>query len=180
MLKKSSIERMYANGYGWGRENRFNKKPVACVGASPGALAHIVRFVEDDACVIYASNVRTGLGYTLHKDLSAILFGEKYQIPALRKQVELDPKVVDSYVSTHQHPNVTFTIVKRDGHLWVRIGSYYTLQYLMPLSETEFFCRDRYDSLLFVKDDQGQVSHVLIWGPEFGGPENQIECPKIR
>ena len=33
---------------------------------------------------------------------------------------------------------------------------------------------------IFVEDYQGEVSHVLVWGPEFGGPENQIRCNKIR
>jgi CubicO group peptidase (beta-lactamase class C family) len=87
LLNKSSREEMFAPGegihYGWSSTRKQLDRSVLSInGRSPGFNASMMRFTDDDACVIVLSNSYSPASQTaIISDLAAILFGEKPSSP---------------------------------------------------------------------------------------------------
>jgi len=52
ILKKSSRDQMFNNGYGWFAGKRLNRNVVRMNGRSPGFNSEMQRYVDDDVCII--------------------------------------------------------------------------------------------------------------------------------
>ena len=68
-------------GYGWTLEPRFEHKCQSHGGGIPGFRTMIARFPDDKICIIILSNLEGTPVGDISKDLSAICFGEKYDLP---------------------------------------------------------------------------------------------------
>lgn len=144
-------------------------------GRSPGFNAELQRYVDDDVCVIVLGNNYAPTASTIAGDVAAIALGEKYEIPKLAKPVKLNSKIYDGYVGRYQFgtdffvPGGIYTIEKRNDQLYMAymvkgsIGAALT-----PQSETEFFNRTFWATIIFVKNDKGEVTN-LIW--RYGGKD---------
>jgi CubicO group peptidase (beta-lactamase class C family) len=166
VLGKKSLRKLftpYMNNYGYGMSiyQRLNRKVIGHDGSGHGFSAFLERFADDDACIIYVGNIRTGAKEVIAKDLAAILFREEYRIPAVRNLVELDPKIYDDYLgSYHVSPTMVLTVKRENDHLLLKGtgGYYYPLD---PLSETKFFYRHLYAKVSFIRDEKGKVNQLL-------------------
>lgn len=174
ILKRATIERMFAEGYGWFDSKRFNRRAIRMNGRSPGFQSEIQRYVDDDVCVIVLGNNYAPTASLIAEDLAAIALGEKYQIPEIDKPVTLDPRILAAYVGRYQFgsdffvPKGIYSIEKRgDQLLIVARGLNDTLT---PQSETRFFDRPLWATIIFVKNDKGEVTD-LIW--RYGGKDYQ-------
>jgi len=172
ILKRATIEKMFAEGYGWFDSKRFNRRAIRMNGRSPGFQSEIQRYVDEDICVIVLGNNYAPTASLIAEDLAAIALGEKYKIPEIDKPVKLDPKILDAYVGRYQFgsdffvPKGIYSIEKRGDQLFiVTIGLNDTLT---PQSETRFFDRAFWATIIFVKNDKGEVTH-LIW--RYGGKD---------
>jgi len=86
ILKKISLDKMFTPfkggyGYGWIIDTAFNRKRIHHAGGHMGFQANISRFVDDDVCIIILSNMLPVEMRNIDKDLTAIVFGEKYELP---------------------------------------------------------------------------------------------------
>src|SRR5215471_12814950 len=96
--------------------------------------------------------------------------GEKYETPTLVKPPKISPTVLDSYVGHYKFgtdffvPNGNYEIKRENDQLLMRAPGADTT--LVPQSETEFFDRPFWLMIIFGKDAQGKVTHVL-W--RYGG-----------
>lgn len=73
-------------GYGWATTRVLGKKVLAHSGETEGFLSCIMRFVDDDACIIVLSNFENCPMNRLVPDLAAILFDQPYKLPAGRER----------------------------------------------------------------------------------------------
>jgi len=79
-----------------------------------------------------------------------------------RNPTTLDPKLLDSFVGKYEFgPNAIATVTREgDGIRW-RGGNRMPVT-LVPLSETHFFARETETEMMFVKNENGQVTGVVL------------------
>jgi hypothetical protein len=161
---------MFREGYGWFDSKGFNRRAIRMNGRSPGFNSEIQRYVDEDICIIVLSNNYAPTASLIAGGLAAITLGEKYEIPKIAKPVKLDPKTFASYVGRYQFgsdffvPGGIYTIEKRNDQLFMTTKVINDT--LTPQSETEFFDRTFWATIIFVKNDKGEVTN-LIW--RYGG-----------
>lgn len=79
-----------------------------------------------------------------------------------RNPINLDPKLLDSFLGKYQFgPNAIATITREgDGLKW-RGGNRMPVT-LVPLSQTHFFSKETETEMMFVKNESGQVTDVVL------------------
>lgn len=149
-------------GYGWAFHERFGHKVIAHNGREPGFVADISRYANDDAVTIVVGNIGSGADDLIRQDLAAILFGEKYALPEKPPRVSLDEKMLDQFVGQYEmFPGNFLTVRKVEDHLVLKAeGTPYSV--LTPESDSLFFMRALYATVIFQKDAAGRVTG-LIW-----------------
>jgi CubicO group peptidase (beta-lactamase class C family) len=86
LVKKPALEKIFApfkSNYAWGwKVGEVNgRKFVGHGGGIDGFNTTIIRFVNDDICIIALSNRIPAALNPMSKNLTALLFGEKYELP---------------------------------------------------------------------------------------------------
>jgi len=94
LLDKAALKKMFTPykdqyGYGWGIARLFAKKIIAHNGDIEGYNTNIVRFVNDDICIIVLSNFEHAPTVKISKDLAAMVLGKKYKLPQKAKKSNL-------------------------------------------------------------------------------------------
>lgn len=79
-----------------------------------------------------------------------------------RKPINLNPQVLDSFVGRYQFgPNAIATVTREGDSLRWRGGNRMPVT-LVPLSETHFFAKETETEMMFVKNEKGQVTDVVL------------------
>ena len=95
------------------------------------------------------------------QDLAAILFGEKYEIPAAVVS-QSRSEVLDAYVGQYQlAPNFVLTISK-EGDLLMAQATGQPKITLYAQAEAVFFSKAVDLRMTFVKGDDGKVTHLIL------------------
>lgn len=90
------------------------------------------------------------------------LTGKKFDEPKDRKAVAVDPMIYDSYAGRYEiEPGVILTVRREGEHLMVQVSGQGAVE-IFPASETEYFSRRIDVQIKFVKNEQGQVSSLII------------------
>lgn len=100
LLKKQSLDAMFTavrHGYGYGVAKLFNRRVLSHGGGIEGFSTSIQRFPDDRMTVIVLSNYEDANSGRIARDLAAIAFGEKYELPVEHTVVKVDPKIYDAY-----------------------------------------------------------------------------------
>jgi CubicO group peptidase (beta-lactamase class C family) len=172
LLKKGTLDKIFtkhvddAIGYGWFISKRLNRRCIRMSGRSPGFQCEIQRYVDDDTCVIVLGNNYSGAASFMLNDVAAIAFGEPYETLSVNAALKIDPKVSDTYLGRYNGgaeffaPNAYINIEKREGHFAMR-WSLGGLSWLVPISETKFFDRNFGGTVSFVKNDKGEIAHLV-------------------
>ncbi|WP_406698666.1 serine hydrolase domain-containing protein [Singulisphaera sp. Ch08] len=93
LLPKAAREAMFTPdkkdyGYGWSIAKKYGRRTVAHGGGINGFVTHILRFPDDEVCVIVLSNVEGTRVDAMAQDLAAIALGEKPMKPGERKEAK--------------------------------------------------------------------------------------------
>ena len=176
ILKKSSLATMFKEEYGWFSGRRLNRNVVRMNGRSPGFNSDLQRYVDDDVCIIVLANNYVPTAGVIANDLAKMVFGESYETPKLVKPPRIDPKTYDAYAGSYQFgpdffvPNGVYKIERKgDQLLIVAPGADATL---VPQTAMEFFDRPFWSMIVFVKDNEGKVTHFL-W--RYGGRDYRAQ-----
>ena len=167
LLNKSSLDKIFTPfkekyGYGWGITNLFNRKRISHGGGINGFTTNISRYVDDDACIIVLSNFDHSPTSKISRDLAAILFGEKYELPKEQVEIKVDPKIYDAYVGQYElSPDFTIVVTKENDRLFVRATGQPKVE-IYPESETKFFLKVVDAKITFVKDDKNRVMQLIL------------------
>jgi hypothetical protein len=79
-----------------------------------------------------------------------------------RKPVNIDPKLLDAFVGKYQFgPNAIATVTREGDALRWRGGNRMPVT-LVPLSETHFFSKETETEMMFVRNEKGQVTDVML------------------
>jgi CubicO group peptidase (beta-lactamase class C family) len=151
-------------GYGLGIDSKSSRKTISHGGGINGFSTYIARFPDQKVTVVVLRNADYGApgpGKITH-DLAAILFGEKYDIPAAIVEVKVDPRIFDAYAGRYEvMPNFILTISNEAGHLMAEATGQPKVE-LFPESETKFFLKVVDAKVTFVKDAAGKVTHLIL------------------
>ena len=79
-----------------------------------------------------------------------------------RKPINLDPRLLDSFVGRYQFgPNAIATVTREGDVLRWRGGNRMPVT-LVPLSETLFFAKESETEVMFIKNEKGQVTDAVL------------------
>ena len=79
-----------------------------------------------------------------------------------RKPISLDPKLLDAFVGKYEFgPNAIATVTREGDAIRWRGGNRMPVT-LVPLSETQFFAKETETEMMFVKNESGQVTGVVL------------------
>lgn len=180
LLKKSSLDAMFTAvrdeyGYGYRVNKVFNRRHATHGGGIEGFSTSINRFPDDRVTVIVLSNNEAARSGRIARDLAAIAFGEKYEVPVERAVVKVDPKIYDAYAGEYElEPGFVFTVTREGDRLMLQATGQGKTE-LFPASETNFFPKVVRADITFVKDAAGSVTHLVL---NQGG--RQMNAKKIK
>jgi hypothetical protein len=145
-------------------------------GRSPGFSAEIGRYPDDDVFVAVLANTYVPTASIIAKDIARMVFGAKYELPKINKPIHMDAAALEPLTGHYKFgadffvPNGLYSVERKSDELWIRYPGSDTL--LVPQSETEFFVRPFWSSVIFVKDKAGKVNS-LLW--RYGGQDYRAE-----
>ena len=180
ILKKSSLDAMFTAvrndyGYGYSINKLFARRHAVHGGSIEGFSTSIHRFPDDRVTVIVLSNYEAARSGPIARDLAAIAFGEKYELPVEHIVVKVDPRIYDAYVGEYElAPGFVFTVTREGDHLMMQATGQGKAE-LFPTSETNFFPKVVRADITFVKDSEGRVTHLVL---NQGG--RQMSAKKIK
>ncbi len=180
LVSKNSLEKIFAPfennyGYGWGITKLFNRKCTRHGGGINGFRSDIIRFVDDDACIIVLSNIESAPVNRISKDLAAILFGEKYELPREKKAAKVDTSILETYVGEYEvTPEFHIFITKEKDQLYATAPGH-TKARMYAESETEFFLRIADVAFTFVKNEKGEVTRLILHMNGQSSPAKKIK-----
>jgi hypothetical protein len=80
-----------------------------------------------------------------------------------RKAVQVDATILEDYVGEYElTPEFTIAVTARDGRIFAQ-GTGQPAFELFAKTDSQFFLKDVPASLTFVKDDQGKVTHLVLF-----------------
>jgi CubicO group peptidase (beta-lactamase class C family) len=180
LVSKSSLNKIFTPfknnyGYGWGITTLFNRTCTRHGGGINGFRSDIIRFVDDDACVIVLSNIDSAPVNRIGTDLAAILFGEKYELPREKKAISVEPEILDTYVGEYEvSPEFHIYITKENGQLYAAAPGH-TKAKMYAESETEFFLRIADVAFTFVINEQGEITQLILHMDGEDSPAKKIK-----
>jgi CubicO group peptidase (beta-lactamase class C family) len=149
-------------GYGWMIGEDFGHKYVGHGGWVNGFVSQFTRYPDDDAVIIVLSNFETVTYVQISKDLSAILFGAKYQAPVARKIVHPSQETLARYVGDYLIGPTTLEITMRNGRLYAFVKGQPAPYGLIATSDTEFYLNDSPTDVRFIADANGAVNNIAL------------------
>ena len=154
-------------GYGWFVNKQFNRRAVFHPGGVPGFSAMITRFPDEKVLIVLLSNLENSQIIRAGNDLAAIAFGEKYEVPRVRRAVKVDRILLNTYVGEYEdRPGRITTIFVDHDTLMLQlantgIGKFDPIP-MSAESDREFFDPQHDTQVAFVKDAAGQVIEMVL------------------
>ncbi|HEY1113278.1 MAG TPA: serine hydrolase [Chitinophagaceae bacterium] len=149
-------------GLGWEIKEKGGRKEISHSGSIDGFVSNIIRFPGEDACIIFLSNYFDSKGPQICKALTALLFGEFYELPKERKPVTLPAEVLQRYAGRYgMEGGPVLTITAEGGKLSGKLGNQPPFEMLSE-SETHFFVKAVDADVEFQKDEAGAITGVAL------------------
>lgn len=178
LVSKKSLAEIFTPGkgnfgYGWFVNRDANRLVISQGGLNSGFASAIYRYPEERVCIILLNNFENAAPFLTRvgRDLTAILFSEKYELPSESVAIKVDPKIYDAYVGEYEFgPNRVITITKEGNKLFAqRTGA--PRNEMFAESETKFFLEIADVKFVFLKNEAGKVSGMILFanGQEMKG-----------
>lgn len=170
LLNTVSTDRLFTPvrndyGYGWWIQTKLNHKAEWHGGNVSGFVSQITRYPDEQLFIAVLSNVWSAADRSqvraISTELSAMAFGESYELPRKHTEIKIDPKAYDAYVGEYRGKD-TFAIVREGQRLMLQVPPGETVFEIVPESATEFFWKAREYYVTFVKDESGKVTHAVV------------------
>ena len=180
LVTKKTLEKIftpYAEDYcyGWQKAEEFGHNCYRHGGSIEGFIAEIDRFPDDDVCIIVLSNFINTPVREIVKDLTAMLFGEHYELPVSKKVVEVSPEILESYSGTYEiAAENTLEVSYSDSKLFISPPGQPPIE-IFPESEAKFFVKAFNADMSFIKDNDNNVLELILHMPK-----NDVHAKKIK
>ncbi len=167
VLKAESLAKMttpfkqdYAFGLGVSTNN--GHKMIAHDGGIQGFNTFLAYFPDDKLVVAVLANLNGPFADQIARNLAKVAHGEKVALPADRKEITVSPEILKQYVGTYElTPTFSIVMTLENGQLMTQA----TNQQKLPLfaeSETMFFLKVVDAQIEFVKNEKGEVTHMVL------------------
>jgi len=148
--------------YGWKQAEEFGHKYYRHGGGIEGFVAEIDRFTVDDACIIILCNFINAPVREIAKDLAAMLFGEEYELPVDKETVVVASEILESYSGIYEiAPGNTLEVSHSIGKLFIAPPGQPPVE-IFPETETKFFVKAFNADMSFARDDNDNVSELIL------------------
>jgi CubicO group peptidase (beta-lactamase class C family) len=166
VLKASARQKYFVEGpgnrYGWFIGKRLGHRVMSGKGRSPGFVAEVDRFPDDDVTIILLSNSYSTVSQDpIAEALAAIVFGQQPAPPAVHAAA-IPQSTLASYAGTYQYgpeyfaPNAKFTLTAEPGYLLLELGDLRTP--VIPLLGNDFLERTFFGHVVMSRDAGGTVN----------------------
>jgi CubicO group peptidase (beta-lactamase class C family) len=176
VLSKKSLNRMFTPvkndyAYGWIVTQGKDRTRITHGGGINGFSTMITRYPEQQTVVIVLSNVENGDSNGVATRLANILFDEPVQLPWDRKEVSVDPKVLDRYPGTYDLGAIKVDVTTEDGKLFIHPTGQPKMQ-VFAQSENSFFLKVVDATFDFVLGPDGKAKEIITHqgGANITGP----------
>jgi CubicO group peptidase (beta-lactamase class C family) len=143
-------------------ETKDGRKVIQHGGGIEGFNTQLTYYPEDMLTVIVLGNVSGSAPGDIAAKLAALAHGEAVKLPAERKEITLDPKVLARYVGTYELMAGANMLITLEGNqLSEKLASQSAFP-IFPESETMFFLKVVDAQIEFVKDSSGAVTHLVL------------------
>lgn len=149
-------------GYGWIIDSAFGKQITAHSGGIHGFASYIFRFPEEEQVVIAIDNSSSRDLSKMARSLAAIALDQPYELPAVKKQVDLATSVLQQYVGEYQLAPTFSITVTLDGNQLKGQATGQPVFELFPEKENLFFLKVVDAKVEFVKDETGKVTELIL------------------
>lgn len=149
-------------GLGWHVLTKYGTEIISHNGGTGGYRSFIGFDPKQKTGVVVVSNSANEVD-----DLGLHLLNQNYKLvkhtpPKQRQAIALNPKIYDAYIGQYQlAPNFILTITKENDKLYAQATNQPKVE-LFPEAEIQFFIKDVDAQITFVKDKQGQVTHLIL------------------
>jgi hypothetical protein len=130
-------------------------------GGIEGFNTEIAYYPEDKLTVVVLANLN-GQVEAIANAVAQVAHGEKVVLPSERKEITVSPTILGAYVGTYQlTPDFAIVMTLEGGQLMTQA----TGQSKLPLfaeSETKFFLKVVDAEVEFIKNDKGEVTHLIL------------------
>ena len=167
LLSAVSVQKMttpfkHDYAFGLGVLESKGHKLIEHGGGIEGFNTQLSYYPDDKLVITVLCNVNGGDPGSIAAKLASVMHGEKVVLASERKEVNVSPKVLATYVGTYElEANFQFVITLEGDHL----GSQATGQPKIPIfpeSETMFFPKVVDAEIEFVKNDKGDVTGMIL------------------
>jgi CubicO group peptidase (beta-lactamase class C family) len=153
----------------------FDRRQIGHGGGINGFSTALTRFDDDRVTVVVLANNEATPAGRISRDLSAMYFGQKYEIPRERVAIKVDPKILQEYTGKYElRPDFVLTVTREGGQLMSQATGQPKAE-IYPESETKFFLRVVDAQITFVKDAAGKVIHLILHQGGRDTPAKKIE-----
>ncbi len=154
-------------GLGWFVEKRQGAEIVFHGGNTGGYRSFIGYDPNARVGVVVLSNTGTGagiddIGMHLLNARSPLLSSEALEPARERKEVMVDPELLDRYVGRYQFPTLQkATVTRQSGHLLLQGEGEVRIEFY-PESPRDFFAKIMDAQITFETDPQGRITELLF------------------
>jgi CubicO group peptidase (beta-lactamase class C family) len=166
LLSAASLQKMttpFKNDYAFGLAVHAvnGHKLIEHGGGIEGFNTEIAYYPEDKLTVVVLANLN-GQVEAIANAVAQVAHGEKVVLPSERKEITVSPTILGAYVGTYQlTPDFAIVMTLEGGQLMTQA----TGQSKLPLfaeSETKFFLKVVDAEVEFIKNDKGEVTHLIL------------------
>jgi CubicO group peptidase (beta-lactamase class C family) len=146
-------------GFGWIVDSAFKRKRYHHTGSLPGYVSNLIKFPDDSVTIVIFANIDRGRMSSIVRDLTAITFGEPWDMPVRGNVVSLTPDQLSKLTGEYAMSDGTPFSVRVEDMLVAELKGRYTAG-LIPLSPTEFYMPLGDGKAIFKLDSTGRAQEV--------------------
>jgi len=168
LLQAASLQKMITPfkqnyAFGLGVETAGGHKLIQHGGGIEGFNTQLAYYPDDKLAIVVLGNVNGRAPGEIAGKLASIAHGETVKLQSERKEITLDPKLLDRYIGAYQlAPGVNMLITLENNQLFGKLGNQAAIP-IFPESETMFFLKVVDAQIEFPKDDaQGKASQLIL------------------
>ncbi len=174
VLSRETLSQMWSldhgvYGFGWqllkAAPQSLNRTLVFHAGGIKGHASDFLHYPQEQVTVVLLANLLPVPLAEISRDLSAIVFGESFSMPVVRKPARVDPALYDEYAGKYRlAPNVDITVAREGDRLTVQATGQ-PKDVAIPESATTFYSRISPVRVSFMRDGAGKVSRIVLHQP---------------
>lgn len=167
LLSPASLQKMttpFKNDYACGLmvHTANGHKVIEHGGGIEGFNTMLAYYPEDKLTVVVLGNINGQAPPDIASKLAALAHGEKVVLRSERKEVTVDPKLLEGYVGSYELAPKFILTVTREGDKLITQATGQPQVPIFAESEREFFAKVVDAQITFVTDAQGRATELIL------------------